>query len=243
MFIFTLQFLNYFLFETNTQAYLFLCLYSSSCSCSTSEDKQVGGLMCATLWTLPGRQAYDVLVHITPPLMEGKQCYKLLYSECYQHDPLMANSWKRVENMQSICFTRCRYFKYLRTFWNIFFPSSSAVISMTSLISDSVCVIFPPLGAGFHTVQIISSFSLCNFNFPSLILHSSLCPPSMSQQLSEVIFSILQGSLVTERNLFSLPTSLGPWRPVRTECWCNFIPFLSGEMKDREGQRHGSAFP
>lgn len=155
----------------------------------------------------------------------------------------MANPWKKVENMQSICLNRCSYFKCLRTFWNTFFPSSSAIISMTSLISDSVCVISPPLGAGFHTVQIISSFSLCNFNFPSLLLHSSLCPPSMSQQLSEVIFSILQGSLVTERNLFSLPTSLGPWRPVRTQCWCNFIPSLTGGMKDRKGKRHGSAFP
>lgn len=81
---------------------------------------------------------------------------------------------------------------------------------MRSLISDSVCVTSPPLGAGFHTVQIILTLSLCNFNSPSLPLLYPRRPPSMSQQLSKVIFSILQGSLVSERDLFALPTSLGP---------------------------------
>lgn len=53
---------------------------------------------------------------------------------------------------------------------------------MASLISDSACAVSPPLGAGFHTVQIILSSSLCNFHFPSLLLHSPLCPPSTSQR-------------------------------------------------------------
>lgn len=67
----------------------------------------------------------------------------------------------------------------------------STTISMTSLISNSVCATSHPLGAGFHVVQIILNFLPSDLNPPSFLLLPFLCPPSMSKQLSEVILSIL----------------------------------------------------
>lgn len=66
-----------------------------------------------------------------------------------------------------------------------------------SLLSH--CVTPHPLGAGSHISLVISHSSLWNFNFPSPPLYSSLCPPSMSQQVSEVSLSILHGSLAAEK--------------------------------------------
>lgn len=71
----------------------------------------------------------------------------------------------------------------------IFFFSTT--ISMTSLISDSVCATSHPLGAVFHVVQIILNFLPFDLNPPSFLLLPFLCPPSMSKQLSEVVLSIL----------------------------------------------------
>lgn len=49
------------------------------------------------------------------------------------------------------------------------------------------------------TSLVISHSCRWNFNFPSPPLDSSLCPPSTSQQVSEVTLSILHGSLAAEK--------------------------------------------
>ena len=205
------------------QAFLFLHPDSSRCWSATSRRLLSGGLMCATRWTLLWRQVDDDPVQITLSLTEGER-KKLLLQQSHP-----VNRWISV-------------ISNIRGYIEISFSVPFSLHQLHSLISDSVCVISLPLGAVFHTVQIISCPSLCDFIFPALLFHCFLCPPSLSRRLLEVILSLLQGSLVTEMDLSSLPTSLGPWRPVRRQSRCNFIPSsLNGGVKDWEGRRQGSA--
>lgn len=82
-------------------------------------------------------------------------------------------------------------------------PSSGWPVSLVTQLMSYISHL-----CWFHTILIISDSSPFNVIFPSLLQHSP-----QSQQFSKVIFSIFQGSLIRERDLFSLPTSLRPWRP------------------------------
>lgn len=151
------------------------------------------------------------------------------------------NLGMRVNNHLSLSFVllskrtrRVLHSMPLRTNSNIFsssFQPSSAW--QVLLVTQYVLYLLPWVLAftQFRSFQVPPSETLI---LPLLLLPcTSLCPPSMSQQVSEVIFSILQGSLATKKNLISLPTSLGPWKPVRTEHLWDFIsPGWSGRDTD-----------
>lgn len=102
--------------------------------------------------------------------------------------------------------------------WNIFCPTLSAIIKMTGLITDSVCVIFPPLSAGFYIVEIILSCSLWNFNFPLSYF---------------ILLSLLHLCLSTSQRLFSLFFK-AHWSQNRMRSHCLPVCYLANLQRQCE---------